>query len=58
MDIDAQVGGCRTARYYTPSAFLREFVTIISKHKIMHAVLCLPFLGKAALMVMGALASQ
>lgn len=40
---DAQVVGSPTARYYIPSAFLREFVAIVAQHRVLHAVLCLPF---------------
>ncbi|OIH94480.1 YdcF family protein [Curtobacterium sp. MCBA15_001] len=35
---DAQVVGARTARYYVPSAFLREFVAVVAAHRIGHAV--------------------
>jgi uncharacterized SAM-binding protein YcdF (DUF218 family) len=35
---DAEVVGARTARYYVPSAFLREFVAVIAAHWIGHAV--------------------
>ncbi|WP_372698846.1 YdcF family protein [Arthrobacter sp. JSM 101049] len=56
-DVDAQVVGSPTARYYVPSAFLREFVAIISEHRVLNAVLCLPFLGLSALMVVAVLAN-
>jgi uncharacterized SAM-binding protein YcdF (DUF218 family) len=34
----AQVVGARTARYYVPSAFLREFVAVVVAHRVLHAV--------------------
>jgi len=34
----AQVVGARTARYYVPSAFLREFVAVLVAHRALHAV--------------------
>ncbi|WP_027465148.1 YdcF family protein [Curtobacterium sp. UNCCL17] len=35
---DAEVVGARTARYYVPSAFLREFVAVVAAHRTGHAV--------------------
>ncbi|NNG19085.1 hypothetical protein HJ590_05740 [Naumannella sp. ID2617S] len=39
--------GSRTARYYWPSAMLREFVAVVNERRIQHAVLwaliALPF---------------
>ncbi|MGB7235416.1 MAG: YdcF family protein [Rhodococcus sp. (in: high G+C Gram-positive bacteria)] len=32
LGLDAHVTGARTARFYTPTAFLREFVAILSRH--------------------------
>ena len=57
-DVDAQVVGSTTARYYVPSAFLREFVAVLSEHRILNAVMCLPFLGISALIVVAAMASR
>lgn len=54
--IDAEVVGAPTARYYAPSAFLREFVAILVEHKWLHAVLCLPFVALSALLVVAVLA--
>ncbi|WP_235515394.1 YdcF family protein [Curtobacterium sp. Leaf183] len=34
----AEVVGARTARYYVPSAFLREFVAVVAAHRVAHAV--------------------
>jgi len=34
----AQVVGARTARYYVPSAFLREFVAVLVAHRVLHVV--------------------
>jgi len=41
---EAQVVGAPTARYYVPSAFLREFVAIILEQKRIHLVFALPIL--------------
>ena len=35
---DTQVVGSPTARYYVPSAFLREFVAVVVEHKRLHLV--------------------
>lgn len=45
LGLDAQVVGSPTARYFLPSAFLREFVAILKEHKVLHALLCVPFLA-------------
>ena len=42
---DAEVIGGRTAAYYVPSAFLREFVAVIAAHKILHAVAVVGIIG-------------
>ncbi|QPZ38090.1 YdcF family protein [Paramicrobacterium chengjingii] len=34
MDVDAQVVGSRTARYYVPSAFIREFVALLVENRV------------------------
>lgn len=49
--IAAEVVGSKTARYYVPSAFLREFVAILVEHKWLHVVLCLPFVALSVLLV-------
>lgn len=51
LGLTARVVGARTARYYVPSALLREFVAVMREHWRLHLVL-------AALMVLavGALA--
>ncbi|WP_327145199.1 YdcF family protein [Nocardia sp. NBC_01327] len=33
LDLDAQVTGARTARYFVPAAFLREFIAMLSTHR-------------------------
>lgn len=38
LGLPAQAVGAPTAAYYLPSAFLREFVAVLSRHKLMHAV--------------------
>lgn len=35
---DAQVIGSRTATYYVPSAFLREFIAVMAEHKVLNAL--------------------
>lgn len=50
---DTQVVGAPTARYYVPSAFLREFVAVVVEHKRLHLLLVVPFV---ALTVVGMLA--
>ncbi|WP_166997187.1 YdcF family protein [Paramicrobacterium fandaimingii] len=34
MNVDAQVVGSRTARYYVPSAFIREFVALLVENRV------------------------
>lgn len=41
---DAQVVGAPTARYFVPSAFLREFAAIFLAHRRLHALLLVPLL--------------
>lgn len=45
LGLEAQVVGSPTARYFLPSAFLREYVAILTEHKVLHALLCLPFVA-------------
>jgi uncharacterized SAM-binding protein YcdF (DUF218 family) len=42
---DTQVVGAPTARYYVPSAFLREFVAVVVEHKRLHLLLVAPFVA-------------
>lgn len=55
--IAAEVVGAPTARYFVPSAFLREFVALIVEHKWLHVLLCLPFVALSALLVAAVLAN-
>ena len=48
LKLDAEVVGARTAAYYVPSAFLREFVVILRGHLFLHAVLFASFIALAA----------
>ncbi len=41
--IDAQVVGSRTARYYVPSAFIREFVAVLVAHRWLTLTMTVPF---------------
>ena len=52
---DTQVVGSPTARYYVPSAFLREFVAVVVEHRRLHLLLVVPF---AALIVVGMVAAS
>ncbi|MGI3780083.1 MAG: YdcF family protein [Janthinobacterium lividum] len=54
---DAQVVGSPTARYYVPSAFLREFAAVLVEHKRMHAAICVAVLV-ATVLLLGALPRQ
>ncbi|MGW0638772.1 YdcF family protein [Nocardia salmonicida] len=40
VGLDAQAVGASTARYYLPSAVLREYVGILVEYKILNAVIC------------------
>lgn len=44
----AQVIGAPTAWYFLPSAFLREYVAVLARHRGMHVVLLTPFVVLAA----------
>lgn len=51
---DAHVVGSRTARYYVPSAFLREFVALLVDHKWVTVIALGPFVAlSAAILVIG-----
>ncbi|MGN0065270.1 MAG: YdcF family protein [Nocardioides sp.] len=39
LGMDARVHGARTAAYYVPSAFLREWVAVMRQHLVLHAAL-------------------
>ncbi|MFE1595499.1 YdcF family protein [Nocardia sp. NPDC058705] len=55
VGIDAQAVGAPTARYYLPSALLREYVGILAEHKVLNAVMCaLLAAGPVALAIYGA----
>lgn len=41
--VDAQVVGSRTARYYVPSAFIREFVAVLVAHRWLTLAMTVPF---------------
>lgn len=48
--LDAYVIGSRTALYFVPSAFLREFVAVLSYHPRLHVVLLLPAVALSVLL--------
>lgn len=58
LGIDAEVVGSPTARYFLPSAFLREFVAMLKEHKILHALLCLPFMALTLLVMTSLIAAS
>ena len=39
LSLPAQVCGARTAPYYVPNAFLREFVALLVEHKLLHGLM-------------------
>ncbi len=47
--INAEVVGAPTARYFVPSAFLREFVAVMRDNRLTNIILCLPMFGIALL---------
>lgn len=55
LGADAQVVGSRTARYYVPSAFLREFVALLVEHRWVSVIALGPFVVLAAAVVTGQL---
>lgn len=44
LKLDMEAVGAKTAFYYVPSAFLREFAAVMLGHRVLHAVLFAPFL--------------
>lgn len=44
LKLDIEAVGAKTAFYYAPSAFLREFAAVMLGHRVLHAVLFAPFL--------------
>jgi len=55
LGLDAQVVGSRTARYYVPSAFLREFVALLVEHRRVTAAALTPFVLLAVAIAVGGL---
>lgn len=58
LGFPADVVGATTARYYRPSAFLREFVAVLMEHKWLNVLACLPFLALSVLLVVYAYANR
>ena len=58
LGFQADVVGAKTARYYRPSAFLREFVAVLMEHKWLNVLACLPFLALSVLLVVYAYANR
>ncbi|SKA79655.1 Uncharacterized SAM-binding protein YcdF, DUF218 family [Agreia bicolorata] len=48
LGLPAQVIGARTANYYVPSAFLREYVAIVVEHRWLNLLVCTPFVAFCA----------
>lgn len=54
LRLPAQVAGAKTARYYVPNAFLREFVALLADHKVLHGtILALIVAGPPVLYLLG-----
>ncbi len=51
LGVDAQVIGARTARYYVPSAFLREFIALLVENRWVTVVALAPLVLIAAAIV-------
>jgi uncharacterized SAM-binding protein YcdF (DUF218 family) len=51
--VDGHVVGARTARYYWPSATIREFVAVLAEHRVLHLVLCSGLLVLGVLLGLG-----
>lgn len=51
VGVDAQVSGSRTARYFVPSAFLREFIAIMVMHRVINGIV----IGSLVVTTIGAL---
>ena len=47
LEMDAQGVGCRTAKYYLPSAFIREYVAVMTRIKVINIL----YLAFEALMI-------
>ncbi|GAA2861934.1 YdcF family protein [Paenarthrobacter ilicis] len=56
--INAEVVGAPTARYFVPSAFLREFVAVMRDNRLTNIVLCLPMFGIALLITVALMNSS
>ncbi|WP_437583249.1 YdcF family protein [Paramicrobacterium sp. CJ85] len=57
MGVDAQVVGSRTARYYVPSAFIREFVALLVENRVATLVAVGTFAVLLIAILVGTLAS-
>ncbi|MET0161035.1 MAG: YdcF family protein [Microbacteriaceae bacterium] len=55
LGVDAQVVGARTARYYVPSAFLREFAALLIENKWVSVIALAPLLVLAVGILIGGL---
>lgn len=58
LGINAEVVGSPTARYFLPSAFLREFAAVLVEHKRLHALMCLPFVALTVLLTVAVLGAS
>jgi uncharacterized SAM-binding protein YcdF (DUF218 family) len=56
--INAEVVGAPTARYFVPSAFLREFVAVMRDNRLTNIILCLPMFGVALLITVALMNSS
>ena len=53
LRLPAQVAGARTARYYVPNAFLREFVALLTEDKLLHGTMIGLVAASPALLYLG-----
>lgn len=57
MNVDAQVVGSRTARYYVPSAFIREFIALLVENRVATLIAVGTFAVMLVAIVVGTLMS-
>ena len=50
IGVDADVAGAPTARYFVPSAYIREFIAVLRMHTVLNVVLATTGLALAVLL--------
>lgn len=58
VGLPARAVGSPTARYFLPSAFIREYVAIITQYKAFNALACLPFVALVGFLLWESLQSR